>query len=84
MTKNEIKKRGAGKMNASEKYVYRIAHLKVLGSYLSEKTILGDLDVAVKIVPKYKGDAFTEENFKRIAVAKRNGRRFRSVMDEIF
>lgn len=61
-----------------------VESIKVCGSYLSEKEMLGDLDVAVKVSQRYTGDACTKAIFKRIAAAKKEGRVFRSVMDEIF
>ncbi|NEN22799.1 hypothetical protein G3O08_04705 [Cryomorpha ignava] len=73
----------AKRVNGSKEYLYRVETLKVFGSYLTDKEILGDLDVAVKVSPKLEGEAFVEANFKHVAAAKKNGRAFQSFFQEI-
>lgn len=70
-------------MNASKEYLYRVDSIKVFGSYLSEKAVLGDLDVAVKVSQILEGEEFTKANFKRVELAIKNGKVFRSFIDQI-
>lgn len=70
-------------INASKEYIYRVESVKVFGSYLTDKEILGDLDVAVKISPKLEGKEFVNANFKHIELAIKRGRVFRGFMDQI-
>ncbi len=70
-------------VNATKELVYYVESIKVFGSYLSDKVVLGDLDVAVKITPKYVGAKFVEENQIRINQGKENGRNFSSFIDEL-
>jgi predicted nucleotidyltransferase len=71
-------------VNNNEGYVYKIESVKVFGSYLSEKEMIGDLDVAIKIERKVNGDEFMNMNQKRIQLAKEKGRQFSNYVDEIF
>ena len=50
---------------------------------MSNKELLGDLDVAVKVTRKFHGVDFTNQNEKRIMVASQNGKRFSSFIDQI-
>ncbi len=70
-------------INAVGDLVYVVERIKVFGSYLSNKELLGDLDVAVKLTRKYEGIDFTNRNQKRIITASQNGRKFSSFMDQI-
>jgi len=70
-------------INANDDLVYVVERIKVFGSYLSNKELLGDLDVAVKLTRKYEGIDFTNRNQKRIITASQNGRKFSSYMDQI-
>ncbi len=70
-------------INANNDLVYFIETIKVFGSYLSNKELLGDLDVAVKVTRKFHGVDFTNQNEKRIMVASQNGKRFSSFIDQI-
>lgn len=80
---DELIKRAVS-INEDAELGYCVESIKVFGSYLSEKEILGDLDVAVKISPKYVGEKFTEVNQSRIDMAILEGRQFRSFIDELF
>jgi hypothetical protein len=70
-------------INADDELVYFVETLKVFGSYLSDKEILGDLDVSFKLSRKF-GDNFIEKNQRRIDLAIANGKQFRNYMDELY
>lgn len=49
--------RRAREANARPEFVYSVARIAVFGSYVSsDKEKLGDLDVAIELVPRYQGD----------------------------
>jgi len=79
---NELIER-AKQVNANKELVYFVEIIKVFGSYLTDKEILGDLDVAIKLTRKYEGDQFKNENHKRADFAKASGRVFSSYLEEI-
>jgi hypothetical protein len=70
-------------INEKEDLVYIVERIKVFGSYLSGKELLGDLDVAVKLTRRYHGADFTNKNEERIMIASQNGRRFANFIDQI-
>ncbi len=74
----------AKQVNATGELVYYVETVKVFGSYLSAKDILGDIDVAVKLTRKYEGDKFMEENQKRVYLAIQKGRRFSNYTEQIY
>jgi predicted nucleotidyltransferase len=80
---NELIER-AKAINANEDLVYIVERIKVFGSYLSNKDMLGDLDVAVKLTRKYEGNDFTKQNQQRISIALKNGRQFSNYINEIY
>lgn len=77
---NEIIEK-AKHINATKELVYYVESIKVFGSYLSEKELLGDIDVAVKLSKRYEGDTFRQQIQKRIDLAFQNGRRFANIID---
>lgn len=72
------------KVNNNADFVYKVENVKVFGSYLSDKEILGDLDVAVKLVRKLTGDDFISKSNERINLAYKNGRTFSNYVEEIY
>lgn len=51
----------AREANARPEFVYSVARIAVFGSYVSsDKENLGDLDVAIELVPRYQGDDFDQ------------------------
>lgn len=51
----------AREANARPEFVYSVARIAVFGSYVSsDKEKLGDLDVAIELVPRYQGDDLTK------------------------
>ncbi|AXC12483.1 hypothetical protein ACPOL_3188 [Acidisarcina polymorpha] len=70
------------RVNGTEEYVYRVEHVVLFGSMLSESDRLGDVDVAVQLQPKVdKDDAFQEWSMARRRAAEAKGRNFRDVFD---
>lgn len=71
-------------VNDTKKLVYFVESIKVFGSFLSQKEILGDLDVAVKLTRKCEADKFMKVSQQRIQLAINKGRRFSNYIEEIF
>lgn len=71
-------------VNDSAEYAYFVKSVKVFGSYLSDKAILGDLDVAVKLEHRYAGKAGEERRCERISLASKSGRRFSNMIDQLY
>lgn len=70
-------------INDTPEYVYKVSSAKIFGSYLSEKEILGDLDIAVKLDRKVDGAAFMELCKKRIELAYNTGRNFSNYIEQL-
>ncbi len=70
-------------INSNNELVYFVESIKVFGSYLSDNDSLGDLDVGVKLTRRLESDEFTQQNQKRIELARANGRSFSNYLDEI-
>ncbi len=69
-------------VNGTQEYVYRVEHVVLFGSMLSDIDRLGDVDVAVQLQPKVdKDDAFQEWSMARRRAAEAKGRNFRGVFD---
>ena len=71
-------------INASDDYVYRVSKLTAFGSYLSSTPTLGDVDLAVDLVPRLKDRVKHEkamEAFWRDAAS--NGKRFKDFFDRL-
>lgn len=71
------------KVNNTIELIYYVETVKVFGSYLSDKEMLGDIDVAIKLTRKYEGDKFMEENQKRIDLALDLGRKFSNYVAQL-
>lgn len=80
---NELLER-VKQVNATKELIYYVKTVKVFGSYLSTKDLLGDIDVAVKLVRKFDGDKFMEENKKRTHLAIQKGRTFSNYVEETY
>lgn len=53
--------RRAQEVNDNPDYVYSVAKIAVFGSYINtDKEKLGDLDVAIELVPRYQGEALVD------------------------
>jgi predicted nucleotidyltransferase len=73
----------AKSINENPEFVFFVERIEVFGSYLTDKELLGDLDVGVKLERKYHGEQFTEHNQHRIEIAKSAGRTFNNSTDQI-
>ena len=71
-------------INANDDYVCFVERLSVFGSYLSDKTLLSDLDVFFKIAQKYEGDEYREKRDQRVKLAFRSGRTFSNYVEQIY
>lgn len=71
-------------INANEAYACYIERLSVFGSYLSDKRLLGDLDVFFKITRKCEGDEYTKKRDQRIKLAFRSGRVFPNFIEQLY
>ena len=72
-------------VNTNLYYLYKIEKVVVFGSYLGEREKLGDIDLAIKIVPKeWDQNKFQKASRKRSLDAKQNGRQFSNYVEEIF
>lgn len=73
----------AQSINKNEDLVFLVERMEVFGSYLTEKELLGDLDVGVKLTRRYNDSRFTKHNQERIKLAKSGGRKFNNSTDEL-
>lgn len=72
-------------VNKNEYYLYKIKKVVLFGSYLSEAEKLGDIDLAVEIVPKETDcDKFKKLASERAREAKHNGRHFNNIVEEVY
>ncbi len=70
------------RVNSTQEYVYRVEHVVLFGSMLSDNDRLGDVDVAVELQPKVdEDDAFQAWSMARRRAAEAKGRNFRGVFD---
>jgi hypothetical protein len=72
-------------VNKNEYYLYKIKKDILFGSYLGEAEQLGDIDLAVEIVPKENdGGKFQKLAQERSKKAKHNGRQFNNIVEEVY
>lgn len=71
-------------INANKDYACYVERLSVFGSYLSDKTLLGDLDVFFKISQKGEGDEYREKRDQPITLAFKSGRVFPNYVEQIY
>jgi hypothetical protein len=70
------------RVNSTQEYVYRVEHVVLFGSMLSDIDRLGDVDVAVQLQPKVNEDAaFQEWSMARRRAAEAKGRNFYGILD---
>jgi predicted nucleotidyltransferase len=68
-------------VNTSPQFIVKITEVVVFGSYLGEKEMLGDLDIAVKYERKQEYKSNTEFSDAMSTHARASGRRFGSFID---
>lgn len=70
------------RVNSTQEYVYRVEHVVLFGSILSDIDRLGDVDVAVQLQPKVNEEAvFQEWSMARRRAAEAKGRNFHGVFE---
>jgi DNA-binding MarR family transcriptional regulator len=71
-------------VNRSLEFTYRVAEVRIFGSYLTDADTLGDIDVVITLTRRFldPDEQFTWER-KRIVAAQMRGRRFRNISDEV-
>ena len=70
-------------LNENAYYLYTVTRLGVFGSYLTDKNLLGDLDVCLSLAPREKNKAHMKLHQGRINRAFAEGHRLSSLSDEI-
>jgi hypothetical protein len=71
-------------INASPEFAYGVRKLIVFGSYLTEVAELGDVDLALELVPRFADkDRQAEAEHRRVEEARRSGKRLRSFLDRL-
>jgi len=65
-------------------FAYLVAKVVLIGSMLSKKARVSDIDVSVRLDRKYVGDAFAKALEDRKRLAQQTGRSFKSSIDMIF
>jgi predicted nucleotidyltransferase len=70
-------------LNADQGYIYRVAKVALFGSMLGESAEVGDIDLAIELVPKYDKAEMLVRSEQRIAAAVAEGRRFTNIVDEL-
>jgi len=72
----------AKEANDNPDFVYSVARIVVFGSYINtDKEKLGDLDVAVELVPRYEGDDLARAEAEAF---NRRGPQTYSIIDRLF
>lgn len=66
-------------LNASEQYVFKVRAVVLFGSYLSDRLRIGDVDLAIELIPRYRSKQKQEE-LQRSARARAPTRR--TMLDE--
>ena len=64
--------------------MYKITKVIIFGSYLSNKQRINDIDLAVRILPKYDNDEQLIRNEERRDETENNGRYFSNYIDRLF
>jgi predicted nucleotidyltransferase len=79
----ELVKR-ATNVNANKKYAYVVQSIVVFGSFLTEKEMINDVDVAVELAPRYKdSEKFKALSEKRVEIAYQSGRNFGHLLEQL-
>ena len=71
-------------LNASDEWAYRVTKVVVFGSYLTRKSRLGDVDVAIRLEPRSKyQNRWSEVLLAQAEEAERRGTRFSRFVDRL-
>lgn len=72
-------------VNQEDYYLYKISTVIIFGSYLGQEDRLGDIDIAVEIIPKEQDTKkHSSLTHQRANEAKQNGRNFNNMVEELF
>ena len=71
-------------INANNDLAYKVESIKVFGSFLSDKDILGDIDILFKLVRNGDATEYKIKSESRLALAKHNGQIFHGVYDHFY
>lgn len=70
------------RVNSTQEYAYRVKHIVLFGSMLTDTERLGDIDVAIRLEPKVSEDSIHEQwCVARRKAAEAKGRNFYGVLD---
>src|SRR2546425_3945629 len=71
-------------LNADDEWAYRVTKVVVFGSYLTRKSRLGDVDVAIRLEPRSKyQNRWSEVLLEQAEEAERRGTRFSTFVDRL-
>lgn len=74
----------AERVGKDDYFLYRVNRIGVFGSYLSDAEFLGDLDIAIRMMPKERDQTRREQLFAdRVEAAQAAGRRFGNFSQEL-
>jgi hypothetical protein len=74
-----------GKVNSSLSFLYTITAAIVFGSAACEAEELGDVDVEVRLERKIVDwETHVRMSYERVWQARRNGKRFRNITEQVF
>ena len=74
----------AEQINADDELAYQVDEIVVFGSYLDpDAEVVGDVDVAIGLSPRYEGDELQRRSDARIDAAARSGRRFPNFVEQL-
>ena len=68
-------------VNRNPYFIYKVDYAYVFGSYLSDKERINDIDIAVNVVAKHKGQEHIEKTEARIRQAQSEGKCFRTQLE---
>lgn len=71
-------------VNSRPHFLFRVEKLLVFGSFLSMKPLLGDVDLAIRLMPKVSDkDRHRELSMQRVQEACKSGRSFSTFLDQL-
>ncbi|HYX38928.1 MAG TPA: nucleotidyltransferase domain-containing protein [Oligoflexus sp.] len=73
------------KINTNPDYLWRVALVVVFGSFVRGEELLSDVDVGVRLVrrPGLANEVYGQQSKERVELARKQGKRFGSYIDEI-
>jgi predicted nucleotidyltransferase/predicted transcriptional regulator len=72
-------------VNINDYYLYKVTKVILFGSYLTGKERIGDVDIAIELEPKISDPDLRQRAFEdRFELAVKNGRQFKSILDDLF